>query len=349
MNAGTIILALWCLLVPAAFPATERSPHELFDAIKALRVDPSNVYHLAPTNRIELRRGDAVLSFEEGTLAFFFPLDGQITGAVFSGRGHVLAAPRDPVEKQQMGRFLGAPVLDQEFINGYLRFTDDTAGELLRQFRAANLAAQTDSSVEAQWDTAVTQLNPSYTLRILLDRLSPSPKPCFYAELEGAATGPFDIVLDAQRDEQFLLGQFHKAGGASFYDVWTSHRVPEALVLPVTFRALHYSIETTISSNNLLDATASVRLRAETGTERVLAFQLSRALTIDSVTGEHNETLDYFQNEGMNLQESIARGKDYLDVVLPQAPAHHQEFTLRFHYRGNIIQGAGNGKRSVNS
>ncbi len=343
MRVCGIFFTLWFLLAPGILSARERSPHELYDAIKALRIDVTNVYRVTPANHIQLRRGDAVLSFDEGTFTFFSPLDGQITGAVFSGRGHVLAAPRDPVEKQQMGRFLGAPVLDQEFINGYLRFTDDTAGELLRQFRAANLAVQTDSSVGAQWDAAVTQLNPSYTLRILLDRLSPNPKPCFYAGLEGAATGPFDVVLDAQRDEQFLLGQFHKAGGASFYDVWTSHRVPDALVLPVAFRALHYSIETTISSNNLLDATASVHLRAETGTERVLAFQLSRALTIDSVTGEHNETLDYFQNEGMNLQERSARGNDYLDVVLPQAPARHQEFTLRFHYRGNIIQGAGNG------
>src|SRR5438093_6044784 len=209
MNAGAIILALWCLLAPAAFPVTERSPHELFDVIKALRVDPSNVYHLAPTNRIELRRGDAVLSFEEGTLAFFSPLDGQITGAVFLGRGHILAVPRDPVEKQQMGRFLGAPVLDEEFINGYLRFTDDTAGELLRQFHAANLTPQTDTSIGAQWDSAVAQLNPSYTLRILTERLSTNPRPCFYAGFEGTATGPFDVVLDAQRDEQFLLGQVH--------------------------------------------------------------------------------------------------------------------------------------------
>src|SRR5260370_38438057 len=87
-------------------PATERSPHELYDAIKALRIDPANVYRVAPTHHIQLRRGDAVLSFEEGTLAFFSQLDGQISGAVFSGRGHVLAAPRVPVVKQQMGLFL---------------------------------------------------------------------------------------------------------------------------------------------------------------------------------------------------------------------------------------------------
>ncbi len=343
MRVWAIFFAAWCLQGPAVFPATEQSPHELYDAIKALRIDPTNVYRITPGNHIQLRRGDAVLSFEEGTVAFFSPLDGQITGAVFSGRGHVLAAPRDPVEKQQMGRFLGVPVLDQEFINGYLRFTDETAAELVRQFRAANLVAQTDTSVSAQWDSAVSQLNPSYTLRILFDRLSPNPKPCFHAGLEGAATGPFDVVLDAQRDEQFLLGQLHSINGKSFYDVWTSHRVPDSPVLPAAFRALHYSLETTISSNNSLDATATVRLRAETGTERVLAFQLSRALTIDSVTGEQGEILAFFQNEGMNLQERSARGNDYLDVVLPQTPARNLEFTLHFHYRGNVIQDAGNG------
>ena len=111
----------------------------------------------------------------------------------------------------------------------------------------------------------------------------------------------------------------------------------------MAFRALHYSIETSISPNNSLDATASVRLRAETGTERVLVFQLARALTIDSVTGEHGESLPFFQNEGMNLQERSARGNDYLDVVLPQTPSGRQEFTLHFHYRGNVIQDAGNG------
>src|SRR5713101_3154024 len=343
MKAGPIIVALWCLLAPAALPATERSPHELFDVIKALRVDPSNVYHLAPMNRIELRRGDAVLSFEEGTLAFFSPLDGQITGAVFLGRGHVLAVPRDLVEKQQMGRFLGAPILDDEFSNAYLRFTDDTAGELLRQFHAADLVTQVGVSFAAQWESTVSQLNPSYTLRILLDRLSPNPKPCFYAALEGAATGLFDVVLDARREEQFLLGHLHKVSGVSYYDVWTAHRVPDSPVFPADFLALRYSLETSILPDNSLDGAAAVSVRAETGTERVLVFQLSRALTLDKVTDEQGQSLAFFQNEGISLQERNARGNDYLYVVFPETPARQREFTLHFHYRGKVIEDAGNG------
>lgn len=343
MKVGEVFFALWCLLAPAVLPATERSPHELYDALQALRIDPSNVYRVALLQRIELRRGDAVLSFEDGTITLFSPFDGQISGAVFSGRGHVLAAPREPAEKQQMGRFLGAPVLDEEFVSAYLRFTDDTAGELLRQFRAANLVVETDSSVAAQWEFAVTKLNSNYSLRILSARLSTNPKPCFYAEIEGVQTGLFEVALDAQRDEPFLIGQLRKSAGSTFYDVWTSHRLPDSPVLPVAFRALHYSLETSISANNSLEAAAAIRVRAETGTERLLSFQLSRALTIDSVTGEHQESLAFFQNEGLSLQERSARGNDYLIVVLSQAPAPHQEFTLHFHYRGNVIQDAGNG------
>jgi hypothetical protein len=343
MRVDAIFFALWCLLAPSVLPAIERSPHELYDAINALRIDPTSVYRIAPAHHIELRRGDAVLSFEEGTLTFFSPLDGQISGAVFSGRGHVLAAPREPIEKQQMGLFLGAPVLDQEFIGAYLRFTDNTVDELLRQFRSAGLSAQTDASIVGEWESLLARLNPGYTLRILSDRLSSTLKPCFYGYIEGVATGPFDVVLDAQRDEPFLLGQVHKAGAKSYYDVWTSHRLPDSPVHSVAFHALHYSIEASISPDNSLEATATVSLRAEAGTERILSFQLSRALTIQSITGEQDDPLAFFQNEGMSLQERSTRGNDYLDVVLPQFPTPHQEFTLHFHYRGNVIQDAGNG------
>jgi hypothetical protein len=343
MRIGGKIFTLWFLLAPAVLPATEKSPHELYDALNALRADPANVYHLAPANRIELRRGDAVISLEEGALAFFSPLDGTVTGAVFSGRGHVLAAPRDPAEKQQMGRFLGAPVLDQAFLNAYLRFTDGTVEELLSQFRTAHLAAQTDTSMASQWDATLARVNPLHTLHILIDLLSPDPSPSFYAGLDGASTGPFDVVLDARREEQFLLGQVNKTAAGTFYDVWTSHRVPEFPIHLPTFHALHYSLETSILPNNSLDATATIRIRAETGRERFLAFQLSRALSVDRVTGEHGGPLSFFQNEGMSLQELSARGNDSVYVVLPESTAPHQEFVLRFHYRGNVIEDAGNG------
>ena len=343
MWVGARVFVLCCFLAPAAVPATEQSPHELYDAINALTVDPSTVYHLVLANRVELRRGDAVISLEDGTLAFYSPFEGRVTGAVFSGRGHVLAAPRDPLEKQQMGRFLGSPLLDQVFVNAYFRFTDKTASELLSQIHKANLAPQTDAAFASQWEPTLARINPIYTLRVLIDMLSPDPRPCFYAGVDGASTGPFDIVLDERREEQFLLGQSAKTAAGTLYDTWTSHRVPNLPPPEVAFRALHYSLESSILANNALDASATVQLRAETGKARTLAFELSRALTVDRVTGDHGEPLAFFQNEGLTLQERSARGTDYLCVILAAPPPQNHEFTLHFHYRGNVIEDAGNG------
>jgi hypothetical protein len=138
----------------------EKSPREQYEALNALRADPSTVYEVTSVDRIELRRADVQFSFEQGKLTFLSPYNGHVTGAVFAGRGHVLAAPRDPVEKQQMARFLGAPILDQDFTNVCLRFTDETAADLLRQLQNANNAPLQDTEYASRWNPVLAAVNP---------------------------------------------------------------------------------------------------------------------------------------------------------------------------------------------
>jgi len=343
MRLGVALLILSCFIMPAVSSASEQSPHELYDAFNALRIDPAATYQIVAVNRIELRRGDVEIYLEEGKLAFYAPIDGRITGFVFSGRGHALAFPRDPVEKQQMARFLGAPVLDQQFLSAYVRFTDDAADDLLRQFHTANLSPQLDSAFASLSDPLLAQFNASQSLRLLEDRLSQNPKPYFYAALDGTEIGSFDFLFDLQRREQVLLGQRRKSGNVFYYDVWASYSVPGAVPPQVQFHALDYTINTTVMPDNSLDSTASAHVRADISGERVLSFQLSRALHADTVTDENGKPLPYFQNEGMNLQERSVRGNDYLQVVLPQPAQQGQEYTVRFHYQGSVIENAGNG------
>jgi hypothetical protein len=343
MRSGLALLVVSCLIAPPVFSAADRTPHELYDALNALRLDPAATYQLVTANRIELRRGDVELYFEEGKLAFLAPIDGRVTGFIFSGRGHALAFPRDPVEKQQMAHFLGAPVLDQIFSTAYVRFTDDAADDLLHQFQDAKLNPQLDTAFASLSNPFVGQFNTSQSLRILEDRLSQNPKPYFDAALEGVETGSFDLLFDPQRREQVLLGQLRKSGNSMYYDVWASYSVPGSVPPPIDFRALDYTLDTTVLPDNSLDATTAVHLRAENSGERVLTFQLSRVLHAESVTDDQGKPLEHFQNEGMNLQERSVRGNDYLHVVLPHPSQKGQEFTIRFHYRGNVIEDAGNG------
>jgi hypothetical protein len=343
MWPGVAFLAFCLFVMPCAASAAEDSPRDAYDTLNSLRVNPAAVYEIAPADRIELRRGDGHFTFDVGKLAFFAPYKGQITGAVFSGRGHVVAAPRDPVEKQQMARFLGAPVLDEAFSDVYLRFTDDTAAELLRELSGAGVQPVQDTEFAVRWDPIATQVNPPQSLRILFGSVSAHPEPFFYAAIEGNTHGPFDMMVDPQRSEAVLIGQPKKLGAASFYDVWAAYPLPDQPVAHRRFSALDYEINTSVLADTSLDAKADVRMRAEAGGERALGFQLAHALNIDTVTGQHGEPLTFFQNEGMNLQDRLSRGTDYVFIVLPSAPEKGAEFTLHFRYRGRVIENAGNG------
>jgi len=336
-------------LLPAQVWATEKSAREAYDQLTALRVDPATIYEIEARNRIELHRGDVELSFETGKLAFFQQFEGRSTGIVFAGHGHILAAPRDPVEKQQMALFLGAPVLDQDFTSACLRFTDEAAAELLHQLQQADVSAEPDSAFGARWDSLLASLNAGQSLRVLFDSLSQTPRPYFFAAIDGVATGPFDVILDPLRRESLLLGQPKVAAGRTFYDVWASYQAPDVVTPAVPFRGLRYSIDTAIQPNNSMKAKTEIHFRAETGGERLLVLQLSHLLNVDEITGEHDEALTFFQNEGMTLRERSTHGNDFLYVVLPSAPARGSEFSLRFRYGGNVIEDAGNSVLYVNA
>ena len=304
--------------------------------------DANATYKIVPAARIELRRGDAKLSFEEGQLAIFEPVSGAITGAVFSGRGHILATPRDPLEKQQLAFFLNSPVLDQDFTNAYLRFSTDSAVELLHQLDSAKLTPQTDTGFADLWRSAATLRNPAHSLRLLYESLSEAPHPYFSAAIAGVQTGPFDLFYDQARDEPEMIGQAKKANGQDFYDIWVSYSPPGSFPPFRAFHATRYKIETTVRPDNSLSGETAVRLRAERSGDRLIGFEFSRLLSVDSAT-MGGETLFTYPNDATTSEERKARGTDALYVVLPHSPQKGEEIELTFRYHGNVIQDAGNG------
>jgi Peptidase family M1 domain len=336
------ILLIFVLTVPGVSVAAESSPRDTLAALNALQLDSQNVYKIAPKDRIELREADVVLTLEEGKLAFFQPFEGKITGFVFSGIGHVVALPRDSTEKQQMARFLGSPVLDQQFVSAYARFTDETAKDLLEQFKTAELQPAPDPDFTALWRNHLQRLNPSHSLRILFERYSAKPRHFFHAGMDGLTTGPFDILLDEMRDENLVLGQPRTVEKVDYYDVWASYTTQGFAVPKPAYDAIHYRIDTFIHPDNSLEGDTSVDFRGLTGGEQLLLIQLARSLKVESVS--FNDTaLPFFQNEGITQRDLRTQGSDTLCIFLPTAPKPGENFTVRFKYRGNIIEDAGNG------
>jgi peptidase M1-like protein len=320
-------------------------PRALYQALNELKVDGSRVYAV---HDLTVRRDAVHLAFTEGTLAFLQPLGGRVTGAVFVGRGHVVATPRDAGERRSLSHFLGVPILDQTFSNAYLRFTDDTAAELQREIESSGAEVTNDPGFVARWAPGLGGLAPSHSLRVMEDFYSADPLPYFYALLQNDAMGRFDVVVDQRRDEQVMLGQLRRENGVEAYDVWASFRAEDSPAKPLeNFLPVKYAVDSTIADDLTLSGKTVLDLKAARSGERMVQLELSRNLAVSEIRGDDGKPVIFFQNEDLSPQEATRRGNDSIVVVLPAAKNAGEEIHLEVAYRGNVIASAGNGVEFV--
>src|ERR1700721_4220052 len=102
----------------SSLQSASSDPRALYQTLNALRPDGEHVYTV---HELNLRRDVVNVRLVGGKLAFFQPIDGHVTGAVFSGRGHIFATPRERGEGHSIARCLGGPVGGQGFRGGCFR------------------------------------------------------------------------------------------------------------------------------------------------------------------------------------------------------------------------------------
>jgi hypothetical protein len=324
-----------------ATPAIPTDPRALYEALTALRPDAARVYSVKD---LTFRRDVVSFTFTEGKLAFLEPLSGRITGAFFSGRGHVIATPHERGERRSLAQFIGVPILDQSFSEAYIRFTDDTAAELQHQLAADGVQPASDPNFIAHWTPLAAGLASTHSLRTMVDWLAAEPIPYFYILLQTDTAGAVEVSVDNRREEQVTIGQPRYVEGVRSYDVWASFRAENS---PAThaemFLPVDYRVDSTIADDLSLQGKTTLHLRAGGSGERVVPVEISRHLMVDEIQGEDGRPLPYFQNEELSRRDAARRGNDYILVVLPAGKQAGEDFHLLVSYHGGVITDAGNG------
>jgi len=325
-------------------------PAELLEKLNDVEIDAAEVYILRDA---QIQRDRVNFYFNRGTIGFFAPVNGEITGAVFTGEGEVLMIPPDAVEKRSLAKFTASPILEEQFHLIYMRFTDQTAQELKAKARHPDSDdPDQPTGFAAQWNPVVRRLNPEYSTRVLMDLLGRRDLPSFHSYIEGKDLGVFQVGVDERLDEAVRVGAVRRNRGRPFSDVWSSfpsqrgEKQPyDLLVDPI--RVISYGIDTRIGIDNSLEGRADLEMESRSGADRVLSFELSRLLKVSEVRDEAGQKLTLFQNPSLEESEVAARGNDWIIVVLPAPHPVGERFRLSFVYRGNVITEVGNGVLKV--
>jgi Peptidase family M1 domain len=348
--------------------APGKSGEALYLQLSQVGLDPLRVFKVRDAS---IDRSAVHISLEDGTIAFTKDVMGRITGAFFEGEGEILLAPPNQLERQSMSRFTGMAILEERFSTAYFRFNDDTAGQLQPGLRAPEDAA----AFISRWNQTAQNLAPVDAMRLMVDFASLLPSDSssahddsthppsigqdrlLHARLLGSKLGIFDVYFDSNADEQIQAGQTKTAiNGATYHDVWTSFSPDssgseknlgeadkgdaEKRHDPIVVR--HYSIDTVVKPPKQIHAEARLQVEISQPEVRILLFELSRFLQIETVEAD-GRALEFIHNPAMEGTQLARQGNDLVAVILPEATRPGEKLELRFVYGGEVLAEAGRG------
>ncbi len=328
-------------------------------------LDPARVYQVRDAS---LERSAVHISLNNGTIAFTQDVMGRVTGAFFEGEGEVLISPPNDVERRSMSLFTGMAILEESFATAFFRFNDDAMNELRPDLRATDDAQQ----FVQKWDTTVRNLANIDAMRLLVSfgNLLPAEGSgsrgnidtsdrMLHARLQGVQLGVFDVDYDSFAPEKVQVGQLRTAeNGRQYYDVWTSFTPLKGVPVngrfgeasesesstpakdPVAIR--DYVISSQIIPPKQLRSDATLQVEIRQGSPRILIFELSRFLDVQSVE-MNGKPVEFIHNPSQEGTQASRRGNDVVAVVLPQPASPGQKMKLHFVYAGDVLAEAGAG------
>jgi hypothetical protein len=350
--SGRFLRWTWCglllsiVLSPGrAGAASGLDPQEVLDQLHNVKVDPGQVYVL---RQAQLTRDRVKMFFNRGYIGFFTKAAGEITGAVYIGEGEILLIPPTQVEKESLARFIHSPILEEQFNMAILRFTDQTARELIAVAeRPEPDDPERPPGFPQKWNYSSRLLALDDSPRIFEDLLGNRTLPYFHARLDGESLKWFEVVDDERSLEAVSIGAARRNGDELFPDLWCAFASKTSAArfansAPGTVKALSYNIDTYLEPDNSMKVHAELLLESLSSSDRVLTFDLSRLLKVSKVLNEWGESLAVYPYP---LQEDIEAGdqsKGWIQVVLPAPHPVGERFRIRFNYQGNVITDVGN-------
>jgi hypothetical protein len=340
---GLLITIIW--LPNRAWAASKLDPQEVLDQLHNAKLDPDQIYVL---RHAQLTRDRVKLFFTRGYIGFFTKAGGVITGAVFTGEGEILLIPPTEAEKQSLARFIHSPILEEQFSTAILRFTDQTAQELI----AVGQKPEPDDperplDFPQRWNSSPRVFALEDSPRIFEDLLGNSAAPFFHARLEGNTLKWFDVVDNERDPEALSVIAPGRNGDELFADTWCAFPTKTSETRfahqePGTLKALAYHIDTHIEPDNSMKGCAELLLESLSSSDRVVTLDFSRLLKISKVLNERGESLPMYSYPQQDDVEGGDRTKGWIQVVLPAPHPVGERFRLRFNYQGNVITDVGN-------
>ncbi len=287
-------------------------------------------------SNFDLKRDAGTFHLHSGTVCFVTPVQGKVTGAVFTGDGNFVLNPPLESERKSLKLLTKEDDFSETFSQAVLRFTDSTYDDIKKGSSAASGRCDAELLRDSQ-NTTRHKLKVNLESRILEDVLSPAPGGLFVAFVHGKHYSDkelFTIDPHGSSDQVELTTYGESKSGA-----WMGYSLlqRDKSVSRNRTHIEHQQLDTTIEKSGNLIGKASSEFVSLIDGLRVVPLDLFHTLRVDNATGDGGVPLPF-------IQEDKHDDADFA-VILPKPLAAGEKYTVTISYSGKEAvtnEGGGN-------
>jgi peptidase M1-like protein len=315
-----------------------------------------------------LKRDAGIFTFRSGVFSFLEPVNGKITGAVFTGDATFSLNPPIAVEQRNLAILTKGQPFSEEFNAAVFRFTDGSEVEIRKAASGATAAAGDAPGLLAEVQEQLRKtLRENLAARLLEDVLSTQTGGKFVAFIKGnkysskmiydidphgvstydpdpPTQGPRLIRLQGKISwgpEEVALSTWDE----KHYGIWAAFHFSREYASGIAnsdeqnspFSVPRQQLDVSIDKGGFLNATAQTTVTARQDGVRVLGLLLFPTLRVESVTGPDRQPIAF-------IQEDKQQDADFA-VILPKALNKGENLALTIKYSGQdavVSEGGGN-------
>ena len=286
-------------------------------------------------SNFDLKRDAGTFHLHSGTVCFVTPVQGKITGAVFTGDGNFVLDPPLESERQSLKLLTKEDQFNENFSQAVLRFTDSTYDDIKKGGSPASGGCDNGPLKDSQ-NTTRHKLKHNLEARILEDVLSPEPGGLFFAFIHGKRYNDKEIYeIDPNWGSDQVSFRTYDESKWGEWALFTLSGEQARGGIGRLMRIEHQQLDVSFEGNGALSGKATTDLVARRNGVRVAPFDLFRPLRVQSVTA-NGQPLAFIQ-EDKNDDGNFA-------VILPKPLSLGEKFTLTTTYGGKeAVRDAGGG------
>lgn len=287
-------------------------------------------------SNLDLKRDAGTFHLRSGTVCFVTPVNGKVTGAVFTGDGNLVLDPPVESERNSLKLLTKENEFSETFSQAVFRFTDATYDELKKRGSTTTGICDPGLLKDTQ-NTTRHKFKSNLEARLLKDVLSSEPGGFFIALIHGKRYSDKEVYEidpdDSSGQVNFLTYAENKSGH------WASFNLSDARPVGSVGRLAkieHQQLDVSFDKGGSLSGKATTDFVARRGGLRVIPFDLFPHLRVESVTA-NGQPLSFIQ-EDKNQDADFA-------VILPKTIAMGEKFSITTTYAGKdavVNTGGGN-------